>query len=427
MEISMRRAVSLASLLVFGPLCATTTEAQFRRGLFSESTEITMYPLDPPAILLPAGNVQVEVRNASGASARIVERLHDLLSRQLTDNDSRLTVVPKGADLVVAATLIDWKESRRNSTKYVSEKRQVGTRQVTEKNGTIKIEPVYEYGRNKPSIVIDAGAGLRVEVRRGRGAALADETVRHTIHEEHLTEEGPTTRDAIEDLLIDQVVQKGAGRVSPGRVATRVLVARSDEVDRLNSMAQNRRWHEWLTALGAVKPHSDRKRDSYRLHNLAVAHEAIAYEATAAEDWSARLNLATTLIRQAAAQNPSEKYITESADRITSSATRYRQLADMYRQVGAAAASSPRRTASSSGNQSAPISAATASASPRPATMTNRDVIDLSAAGLDDDNLIAAIGDAKTIRFDLSPAGLKALLSAKVSNRVITAMRGRAK
>jgi hypothetical protein len=208
-------------------------------------------------------------------------------------------------------------------------------------------------------------------------------------------------------------------------VATRVLVARSDDVDRLNGMAQNRRWQDWLAALGAVKPHSDRKRDSYRLHNLAVAHEAIAYEATTPEDWSARLNLAGTLIKQAAAQNPSEKYITESADRITSSATRYRQLAEMYREVGAAAP--PRRAAASQPSTGAPITAATASASPRSATMTNQDVIDLTAAGLDDDNLIAAIADAKAVRFDLSPAGLKALLTAKVSNRVITAMRSRAK
>ena len=55
--------------------------------------------------------------------------------------------------------------------------------------------------------------------------------------------------------------------------------------------------------------------------------------------------------------------------------------------------------------------------------MTNADVIDLRKAGLDDDNLIAAIRDASTTNFDLSPAGLKALLGAKVSNRVITTMR----
>ena len=59
------------------------------------------------------------------------------------------------------------------------------------------------------------------------------------------------------------------------------------------------------------------------------------------------------------------------------------------------------------------------------ATMSNKDVIDLRAAGLDDENLIAAIKSAKSVGFDLSPAGLKTLLGAKITNRVITAMRAR--
>jgi hypothetical protein len=422
----MRVPVLLA--LVITVVTTTAAPAQFRRGMFSESTEITLYPLDVPALLLPAGNVQLEVRNASGASARIVERLHDLLGRQLTDNDSRLSVVEKGADLSVVVTLIDWKEARRNSTKYVSETRQVGTRQVKDKNGNLKTEPVYEYGRNRPSVVIDASAGLRVEVKPARGMALADETVRHTLHEEHLADANPPSRDAVEDVLIDQVVQKGAARISPGRMPTRVLLARSDEVDRLNVMAQNRRWQEWLAALSALKPHSERKRESYRLHNLAVAHEAIAYEATTAEDWTARFNLASTLIKQASSQNPSEKYIVESAERIGASANRYRQIAEMYRAAMAApSTAAPSRVETPAAANPPVISAATGGGSPKPTSMTNQDVIDLHAAGLDDDNLIAAIGDAKMVRFDLSPAGLKALLSAKISNRVITAMRGRTK
>jgi hypothetical protein len=57
--------------------------------------------------------------------------------------------------------------------------------------------------------------------------------------------------------------------------------------------------------------------------------------------------------------------------------------------------------------------------------MTNADVIDLRTSGLDDDNLIAAIKAAPAAKFDLTPAGLRALLAAKVSNRVITAMRAR--
>ena len=59
--------------------------------------------------------------------------------------------------------------------------------------------------------------------------------------------------------------------------------------------------------------------------------------------------------------------------------------------------------------------------------MSNQDVIELRAAGLDDENLIAAITAAKAVKFDLSPAGLKKLLAAKVSNKVIGAMRSRTK
>jgi hypothetical protein len=407
----------LATVLI--GLTAASPAAQFRRGIFAESTEIMLAPIAPPALLLPAGTVEFAVRNSSTASARIVERINELLARQLGDNDSRLRVVDKGGDFVITATLTEWTESRRNSTKYVSERRQVGTRQVTDKNGKTRTEPVYEYGRNKPSVVISAAAGMRVEVRRRAGGGpIADETARYSLQEEHLVEAGPPTRDAIEDQLLDNTVRRAAGRVSPGREPVRVLLARSDEVDRLNSTAQSRRWQEWLTALEAVKPHRDRKRDSYRLHNLAVANEAIAYEATALEEQMARLELAKKLITQAFQQNPDEKYIVESEARIHKSLSDYQQLAALYQK---AETTSPLPPTSSR----TPSAGATRAAAPGAGVMTNKDVIDLRVAGLDDDNLIAAINDAKAVNFDLSPAGLKTLLNGKVSNRVISAMRAR--
>jgi hypothetical protein len=415
----MRYLLSAAVLttLTFG----VSAEAQFRRGMFGEATEITLFPIDPPVLLLPAGSVTVSVRNTTGASARIVERLRDLLERQLTDNDARLRIADTGGDVAIVATLTEWTESRRNSTKYVSERRQVGTREVTDRNGKKRTEPVYEYGRNKPSVVINAAAGVRIEVRQRVGDARADETARHTIAEEHLTEAGPPSRDAVEDMLIDNVVRKAAGRVSPGRQPTRAMLARSDDVDRLNALAQNRKWQDWLAALEVLKPHRDRKRDAYRLHNLAVAHESLAYEAEATEDALVQLAQATRLITEARAQHTDEKYIDESAQRIGKSTSAYRQLAALHQVAHAARPPVPPRPAPGSSKSTAgrpPTSAADA-------PMTNQDVVDLRAAGLDDDNLIAAIKEAKAVTFDLSPAGLKALLAGKVSNRVISAMRGR--
>lgn len=412
---------------------AMDAEAQFRRGMLADATEITVYPHEAPAMLLPPGPVELDVRNATGAPVRIVSYLRELLARQLLENDARVEIgAAGGGAIVVTATMVEWNESRRSSTKYVSEKRQVGTKQVRDKNGTYKTEPVYEYGRNKPSVVIQGAAGLRVEVRRrAGGAALADETVRYSMNQEVLVEEGPPSREAVEDQLLDHVVRQGAARITPGRNPVRVLLARSDDVDHLNGLAQQRRWIEWLDALQAIRPHRDPKRDAYRLHNLAVAEEAIAYESSEPEDWKARMALAASLIGQASTQNPGEKYITESAARISANGGAYEQLARLYAEAKTTPQATPARdrdtrTAapppSAPGSSFAPAPAVSAAIAP----MSNQDVIDLRAAGLDDDNLLAAIKDAKAVAFDLSPAGLKALLGAKVSNRVITAMRGRA-
>ena len=127
---------------------------------------------------------------------------------------------------------------------------------------------------------------------------------------------------------------------------------------------------------------------------------------------------------QAGQQNPDEKYIAESQARIHSGGSSYAQLAELYAQAKATPLTAPTsQRAAAASTSSRAMSSPVASSS---AAMTNKDVVDLRVAGLDDENLIAAIKDAKAVNFDLSPAGLKALLSGKVSNRVITAMRARA-
>ncbi len=410
-------------LLVAG--LVVPAHAQFRRGL-GDAREVMLFPVEPPAMLLPSNaSLEVFVRNASSAPARIADRVKELLGRQLTDNDPRLRLAEQRGDIVLTATLTEFTESRRNSTKYVSETRQVGTREVTDKNGKKRTEPVYEYGRNRPSVVITANAGVRIEVRRRQGGTpLADETARHTVSEEHIADQNPPSRDAIEDQLIDNVIRKAAGRVSPGRQPINVMLARSDDVDRFNDLARNRHWQEWESSLLTVKPHRDRKRDAYRLHNLAVAQESLAYEAAEVEDALNHLARAREIITQASGQHPDEKYITESLTRINRSEIAYRQVAALQQQMNTRPADDvptrvEPRQASPAPTPRAPSSGAGGD------TITNADIVELRAAGLDDDNLIATIKAAKATTFDLSPAGLRALLQAKVSNRVITAMRER--
>jgi hypothetical protein len=409
----------LFAAAVIGALAVGPASAQFRRGILAESTEVMLFPAMPPALLLPAGKFQVDVKNQSTGPARLLSRLDDAITTQMAENDSRLQVAEAKPEIQVVATLTEWTLARRRGTRYVSETRQIGTKQVTDSKGNKKTEPVYEYGRNKPTVIDEGAAAVRVEVRRGT-QVLADETARFTYRDDRLVEEGPRSTTEVEDTMLDRTAQRAAGLVTPAREPVRVMLARSDEVDKLNDLALARKWNDWRAALQETRPHRDPKRDAYRLHNLGVAHEALAYEATTDDETQQLMTAAASFVQQAIAARKDEKYFTEAFTRISSNGLGYTRLRTMRASLGlrqAAPTPAPATTPTPSTRPSA--------ASPGGAPMTNTDVIDLRKAGLDEDNLIAAIRDAAAVGFDLSPAGLKALLAAKVPNRVITAMRER--
>jgi hypothetical protein len=133
------------------------------------------------------------------------------------------------------------------------------------------------------------------------------------------------------------------------------------------------------------------------------------------------------LIGQSAQLNSDEKYIAESADRIARSTAAYQRLATLHAQLTDVPTPRPAARATPSTRDAGAAKPPAGGTSPAGTPLTNKDVIDLVVAGLDDENLIASINDAGAVSFDLTPAGLKTLLAGKVSNRVINAMRARAK
>jgi hypothetical protein len=312
-------------------LCAaagTSASAQFRRGLPASPTEISLFPVVPPVLLLPAGSFDVEVRNVSPGPARLLSRLDDAITTQMSDNDRRLEAAESNGQMHVVATLTEWTLTRSHGTRFVPEVRQVGTQQVTDGDGYTRAEPVYDYGRHKPNVVDNGAATVRVEVRRGN-EVLADETARVTYQSDRLVAEGPVSVTEIEDALIDRAARKSAGLLTPSREPVKVLLARSDEVERLNNLAVNRWWGEWRTALQQRPPHRDTKRDAYRLHNLAVALEAMAYEAATDDDTLRLLQEAAGVVQQAIAARKDEKHFAESFTRISNNSLGYTRLKTM--------------------------------------------------------------------------------------------------
>jgi hypothetical protein len=418
----MRPLPRLAATLIIVAACHAQADAQFRRGIMSETAEISLFPAIPPTRLLPAGTFQVQVKNQSTGPSRLLTRLDEAITTQLSENDARLREAEAKAEMQITATLTEWTLTRRRGTRYVSERRQVGSKLVTDSKGNTRSEPVYEYGRDKPTTIDDGAASVRLEVRRGT-QVLADETTRFTYHEDRLVEEGPPSSSEVEDTMLDRTAQRAAGLVTPARERVRVLLARSDDVDKLNDLARTRKWNEWRAALQETRPHRDPKRDAYRLHNIAVANEALSYETTSDEDGLRLMLEASTLMQQAIAAKKDEKYFDEAFARISKNSLAMTRLKTMRASLGLRQSTS----AAPPSPAAAPAEKVKLATKSPVATgpMTNADVIDLRKAGLDDDNLIAAIKEAGATKFDLTPAGLKTLLSAKVTNRVITVMRER--
>lgn len=318
----------LVTLFAVFALAGNQADAQFRRGRPASPTEISLFPVVPPALLLPAGSFDVEVKNLSTGPARLLSRLDDAITTQMSDNDGRLEAAESDGQMRVVATLTEWTHTRRHGTRFVPGVRQVGTQQGTGGDGYTTVEPVYDYGRNKPNVVDNGAVTVRVEVRRGN-EILADETARVTYVSDRLVEEGLPSVTDIENALIDRAAQKSAGLLTPAREPVKVLLARSDEVERLNHLALSRWWGEWRTALQERPSHRDATRDAYRLHNLGVALEAMAYEAATDDDTLRLLQEAAGVVQQAIAARKDEKYFAESFTRISNNSLGYTRLKTM--------------------------------------------------------------------------------------------------
>jgi hypothetical protein len=318
------RVLAVATVCV---LIGSRADAQFKRGVLAASTEINLFPAVPPALLLPAGTFEVAVENQSTAPARLLARLASGMTKQLAENDPRLRAAAGIPELRITASVTDWTRSRRRSTRDVPEIREIGTQTIA--NGEVPLEqPRYDYGRNKPNVIDEGAASVRVEVRRGT-EVIASETTRVTYLSDRLVDEGVLAETEVEDLMIDRVARRAAGVVTPGREPVTVKLARSDEIEKLNGFALNQQWRPWLSALQAMRPHGDAKRDAYRLYNLGVAHEALAYAAPSDDQTQRLLEEAAELVQRAIAARPDEKYFTEASERIATNSLGYERLRTM--------------------------------------------------------------------------------------------------
>jgi hypothetical protein len=204
-----------------------------------------------------------------------------------------------------------------------------------------------------------------------------------------------------------------------------VNLARGGALDEPDKLLEGKLYSRALEALEVTPPFSTPEEDSYRLYNIGVANEALAY--TSEDVTKARTYLQQAAINYGKAidAKPTEKYFLEPQNRIDTALAHYKVLSDDAKSSHVEAVSSAHTSPAKS--VSSPSAPASAPADPPGDALTNDQVIEMVAAHIDEGNIIDNIQHAPDVHFDLSVQGQVYLSQHGVSGRVLTAMKTRAR
>jgi len=411
----------------------TTARAQ---GFGATKKTITLERKLPAVVHLPGTAIDIRPVVSDPYKRDVAQALADVLLVNLQKNDTRLHVDKDSPDVVIAYSITTFQTPPPQG--YVlQEKRYVNKRwvqvpvQYYKVTGelTIAYMAVDAHKKTLDADTItkkyaqDFQAGTNQAV--GTPSSDSNESLASKFNpfkpkkpEENA---GPPNAVQLRQLLVDGVVAQLVPRFVNTNEKIEVLLSRGKPFDEANKLAEKNMWERYLEAMETMTPLSDPAQDAYRLYNIGVADEALAYQAEDPKAAHKFLDDAAINYGKAIAAKPDEKYFLDPQTRIETALAYYEKLKEGANTKGDLAsvshgpATPETKTVSAGGG-----------ADPK-APLSNDDVIRMAKAGVDEDSIVAAIQDAPKVNFDLSPDGLISLAKAGIKGKIVTAMRTRAK
>lgn len=239
--------------------------------------------------------------------------------------------------------------------------------------------------------------------------------------------------------LHNRLVQDAAQQIASHLVTTtervEALLAKGGGLDEANKLAEEKLWTRALEQLETMTPFPEKDQDAYRLYNIGVMNEALAYDAEDVKKARTYLQEASIDYGKAIDAKPTEKYFLQPQTRIDTALAHYKTIGEQAAAAKAtpvkAEASKPIAPVTTAANKpSAPgsssVKPSTPSAPPADA-LTNDQVIAMVQAKLDQANILDNIRHASAVNFDLTVAGQVNLSKNGVNGQILMAMKQRAR
>jgi len=447
--------VRMATTVVLVAACLT--QVAVAQGFGSSKKKVTLRRKLPPTAHVSGSAINVQV-TANNIQTDTASDLRNMLEAELLKNDRRLRSEDKHPDSVIVCNITEYvppTAQTSTQTTYVPGSKKQGQETVTRYSGILKIAYTAKdahSGRTLDSANITAKYDDEFNQYGSTNKGITENLSSGWNKLKHgkLTADKPPTAGELRDVLFSDAVAQIASRLVNTDEPVEVLLARG-KLDDADKLAEAGLWSRNLETLETMTPFPNKEDDAYRLYNIGVAYEALAYGSEDSKAATKYLQEAAINYGKAIDDKPSEKYFLEPQNRIDTAIAHYKTLREQPKTL--AGADAPSAPASEGGAKSGRSSSASTAAkstttkstsstttpsaaksltapAPKKATgppLTNDQVIQMVKAGLDEDNIIDTIKSAGSVNFDLSVDGQVKLAQNGVKGKILTAMKAKAR
>jgi hypothetical protein len=474
---------NIRRVLITGLCCCLFLTATARPQGFGNmgKKKIVLKRKLPPVIQFTGTTFTVKTSSRDVRWADLAGKMKDLLETELLKNNDKLRSEGNSQELVINCTVTNFsipEPTPFTRNEVVMQKGKQLEQPVQYKKVTGALEVSYQARDPKSGRALDADnvaanysedfeAGTNQQAGKSIGTKMAD-PFKRMAGKKTEDSSGPPTPTELRENLLHKAIHEITSRITATSENVEILLAQG-KFDKENKEAEHGLWSRYLEELERMAPLPNAKDDAYRLYNIGVAYEALAYQTEDRKAAKGFLQDAAINYGKAVDAKPEEKYFLEPQKRIETAMAYYRKLDAPQKALAAAnapttteapapdpAKPSPRpitkkpvtkvankdTTNSSSGSGGSTAgggsgngiggnggsgSKAGAPAKPSAPALTNEQIIKMVKGGVDEDSVIATIHDAPVVQFDLSPDGQIQLTGGGVKPKILAAMRQRAK
>ncbi len=430
--------MSRAKLLIalFLPLVlAPDSRAQgFGQGLLKGKRAVTLHRKLPATVALKGGTLGIAVSATDKQNTFAVDKLKETLEAELLKNNNQFKIDASHPETTIQCKITSLlippaKIVTRNVPAPVKVNGKMQTqmtpRQFQEITGSVNV--AYEV-KDAHGKVLDAD-NITAKYAQEFNAAGKQTGSGFDVHKlnpfkgksgEEKAEEAVPTAPEIQQTLLKKVVDQITARLTTTDENVEVKLARG-KLDQYNDFADKGLWNRMLEPLETMKPLDSKEDDGYRLYNIGVGYEALAYQAENNQAAKKYLDEAAINYGKAVDADPHEKEFLDAQNRITTAQAHYARLGNTASAVTAKNEPSKSAAPAASNNTSK-----ASSDSSNTEALTNEQVIEFAKQGLDEENLVEIIKGAPKVAFDMSTNGQLELVKAGIKGKVLMAMRNRA-